>query len=178
MGILSTLAQSGYDYDYSSYYTTTTSTDTATAAAAAAALIVIWLIFAAITYVVVSIFLMRIFKKAGVPQWAAWVPIYNSWKLLEIGGQQGFWAILAIIPIVNIASAIFMYIAMYNIGLKLGKEGIFVLLAIFLPIVWLIWLAVDKSTWDDSKGKPSLARPQTPVAPTTTPPANPATPSV
>ena len=36
---------------------------------------------------------------------------------------------------------------MYKIGLKLGKEGAFVLLAIFLPIVWLIWLAVDKSTW-------------------------------
>jgi hypothetical protein len=52
-----------------------------------------------------------------------------------------------------------MYIAMYHIGKKLGKDGVFVLLAIFLPIVWLIWLAVDKSKWNDKASTaPSLHR--------------------
>ena len=112
---------------------------------------------AVIGYVLTSLFTMRIFKKAGAPGWAAWVPIYNSWKMLEIGGQQGFWAVLAIIPIVNIVSAVMMYIAMYHIGLKLGKSGAFLVLGIFLPFIWLIWLAVDKSTWDDSRSSaPSL----------------------
>jgi len=92
----------------------------------------------------------KIFTKAGVPAWKAWVPVYNSWVTLELGGQQGFWAVLALVPVVNIVSVVFLYIAMYNIGLKLGKEGAFVLLAIFLPLVWYIWLAVDGSTW---KGK-------------------------
>lgn len=108
------------------------------------------LAFTAVFYAVHAFLLGRIFAKAGVPAWKAWVPIYNSWIMLELGGQQGFWAVLALVPVVNIVSAVFVYIAMYNIGLKLGKEGAFVLLGIFLPLVWYIWLAVDGSTW---KGK-------------------------
>jgi len=173
MGILSTLAQSGYYYDDSSYYYTTSSVDSGAAAAAAVALALFTLIFALAFYAFYAFFLMKIFKKAGVEQWIAWVPIYNSWKMLEIGGQQGFWAILAIIPFVNIVSAVFMYISMYHIGLKLQKEGVFVLLAIFLTPVWLVWLAVDKSKWDDSKGAPRLDTPKAAAAtpPAATPPA-------
>jgi len=140
--------------------------------AAAAGVITILFIFAfiffVIAYVVTAIFLGMIFKKAGVPAWKAWVPFYNSWTLLELGDQPGFWAIIAIIPVVNIVSIVFMYIAMYKIGLKLGKEGAFVLLAIFLPIVWMIWLAVDKSTW---RGAPlTSGTPATPQS-STQPPA-------
>lgn len=108
------------------------------------------LAFTAVFYAVHAFLLGRIFAKAGVPAWKAWVPVYNSWTMLELGGQQGFWAVLALVPVVNIVSAVFVYIAMYNIGLKLGKEGAFILLGIFLPLVWYIWLAVDGSTW---KGK-------------------------
>ena len=108
------------------------------------------IIFALLSYAITAFLLGKVFQKAGAPQWAAWVPVYNNWKLLEIGGQQGFWALLAFIPFVNIVSLIFVYIAMYNIGRSLGKEGWFVLLAIFLPVVWLIWLAFDNSKW--SKG--------------------------
>jgi len=165
MGILTFLAQSGYD-DPALFGTETVDTTTSVLFFVGMAFFV--LIFTFIVYALHAVFLGKIFKKAGIPQWIAWVPIYNSWKLLEIGGQQGFWAILAIIPVVNIVSAVFMYIAMYNIGLKLGQEGIFVLLAIFLPTVWLIWLAIDKSTWDDRKGEPSLAPATGPTTPTAT----------
>lgn len=157
MGILSTLAQSGYYYDDSSYYYTTSNVDDATATAAMLAFAAFALIFSIAFYVFFAFCLMKIFKKAGIEKpWAAWVPIYNNWKMLEVGGQQGFWAVLAIIPVVNIVSAVFMYISAYNVGLKLGKEGVFVLLAIFLSPVWLIWLAFDKSTWNESAGAPSL----------------------
>lgn len=109
------------------------------------------LIFALISYVIGALCLMQIFKKAGSPAWPAWVPIYNTWRTLEIGGQQGFWAVLALIPFVNIVSTIFLYIAQYHIGLKLGKSGAFVAWAILFPAVWYIWLAVDKSTWNETK---------------------------
>lgn len=156
---LSTLAQYYTNSDYTTYYQSSSNLDPAAGAAVAGVAILISLLIAAAVYVVCAIFLGKIFKKAGVPSWIAWVPFYNSWKLLEIGGQQGFWAVLAIIPIVNYVSAVFMYIAMYHIGKKLGKEGVFVLLAIFLPIVWLIWLAIDKSTWNDKASTaPSLHR--------------------
>jgi hypothetical protein len=128
-----------------------TGADPVVAAAFIGFMLMFFFLFVLVCYVVYSFLLGRIFKKAGVPQWAAWVPVYNSWKMLELGGQQGFWAVLALIPIVNIASAVFMYIAMYHIGRKLGKEDWFVLLAIFLPIVWLIWLGFDDSKWDGGK---------------------------
>lgn len=112
----------------------------------------IFLLLTVGVYVATSIALMKIFKKAGVENaWAAWVPVYNNWKLLEIGGQQGFWALLALIPLINIAAVVFMYIAMYNIGLKFGKEGAFILWAIFLPIVWLFILGFDKSVWNENR---------------------------
>ena len=123
------------------------------AAGAILTFLVFALLVAAAFYVVSALLLGRIFKKAGIESWKAWVPVYNGWTLLEMGGQQGFWAVLALIPGVNIVSAVFMYIAMYHIGLKFGKEGAFVLLAIFLPLVWFIWLAVDDSTWNGKKPK-------------------------
>ena len=154
MTFISQLAQYSNNYDYS---TAASSSDAAAAAAFVFVLFFVELIFIAILYVVMAIFMAKIFKKAGVPSWAAWVPFYNNWKLLEIGGQQGYWAVLAVIPIVSIVSAVFMYISMYHIGKKLGKDGTFILLAIFLPIVWLIWLAVDKSKWNDAASTaPSL----------------------
>ena len=115
------------------------------------------LILALANYVVTSIFLMNIFTKAGVASWIAWVPFYNQWKLLEIGGQQGFWAVLTIVPIIQWVSMVFIYIAAYHIGKKLGKSGAFVLWAIFLPLVWFIWLGADKSKWNDkASSAPSL----------------------
>jgi hypothetical protein len=44
-----------------------------------------------------------------------------------------------------------MYIAMYKIGLKFGKEGWWVILAIFVPIVWIAILAFDSSKWNAEK---------------------------
>ncbi len=159
MNILHTLAQS-FQYDtYGNdayYYTNSGSVDAATAAAAFAGLMVFTLILAAISYVVYALLLSFIFKKAGVAQWIAWVPFYNTWKVFELGGQHGALSLMLYLPIVQIVGIVFLFIAMYNIGLKLGKSGAFVLLAIFLPIVWLVWLAFDKSTWDKKAGAPSI----------------------
>jgi hypothetical protein len=165
MNTLLQLAQSSYDYTY-----TSSNVDAGTAAGISAGLILFGLIFGVIAYVITALLLGRIFKKAGIESWIAWVPFYNTWKLLEIGGQQGFWAVLAIVPFVQYVSIVFIFIAMYNIGLKLGKPGAFVLLGIFLPIVWFIWLAVDDSTWNESLGAPSKAVEHTAG---TTPPAAP-----
>lgn len=136
-------------------------------AGAVAAVLLFALFFIVVIYVIMALLLGRIFKKAGVPSWKAWVPFYNNWTLLELGEQHGFWAVLAIIPIINIVSTVFMFIAMYNIGLKLGKQGAFVLWAIFIPIVWYIWLAVDSSTWNGpSKEATPPTTPTMPQQPT------------
>lgn len=119
-------------------------------------LFLVFVLFFALIFYAISAFLLgKLFQKAGEPQWIAWVPIYNTWKILELGGQQGFWAILGFIPFVNIIALIYLYVAMYYIGKKLGKEDWFVLLAIFVPIIWLIWLGYDDSKWPKSSNKSS-----------------------
>jgi hypothetical protein len=140
-------------YSYGPMYHYHNSIQGTSGSADGAALFLVTFMFVALiligVYVVTGIFLGKVFKKAGVDGWKAWVPIYNSWILLELGGQYGFWAVLSLIPIVNIVAAIFMYIAMYHVGMKFGKEGAFVLLAIFFPLIWMIWLGVDRSVWHD-----------------------------
>lgn len=153
MSIATLFAQSYYNDTY--YYDTGASaTPTVAEAGMILSILLFMLVLIVASYVIYALLLSRIFNKAGVEGWKAWVPVYNSWILLELGDQKGYWAVLAFIPVVNIVAAVFMYIAMYNVGLKLGKEGAFVLLAIFLPIVWLIWLAIDDSTW---KGRHAAA---------------------
>jgi hypothetical protein len=158
MSILHFFAQaSSYTYTESS-----SSLDESTAAALGAFILMIYgiaFIFGIAIYIVTSLCLMKIFAKAGVKPWIAWVPFYNNWKMLEIGGQQGFWSVLTIVPVVSLVSAIYLFIAQYHIGKKLGKGGEFVLFAIFLAPVWYIWLALDKSPWNDAASTaPSLHR--------------------
>lgn len=151
-----------YSTDGSYYYTSTG--DPAAAAAALAVIMAILLPIIIISYVVHALFLGMIFKKAGQPAWQAWVPFLNVWKTFEIGEQKGWLSLLYLVPFVNIVAVVIQYIAMYKIGLKLQKEGWFVLLAIFVPTVWLIWLAVDKSTWEGAVAAspaPAEAQPTT-----------------
>lgn len=110
-------------------------------------------------YIFHSIMLGKIFKKADIEPWRAWVPFYNFWIMFELGNQPGWLAILLAIPGVNVFAGVFLYIAMFYIGKKLGKEDAFVLIAIFASPVWLIWLAVDKSKWTGEKHR--LAKHQT-----------------
>ena len=129
---------------------TTMSSDaaaTATDVVVMSVFIMFFLLTIAVSYVVSAFLISRVFKKAGVDQWRAWVPVYNNWVTYQLGGQAGWWSVLAFVPVVNIVSAIMMYIAMYQIGLKLGKSGVFVLWAIFIPLVWWMWLWLDDSKW-------------------------------
>ncbi len=87
-------------------------------------------------YVLMSFALMSFFKKVGVEPWIAWVPIYNNWKWLEIGGHQGWFSLLALIPYGSIVTSIFLYIGMYRTGFAFRKDAGFLVLGIFLPFVW------------------------------------------
>lgn len=144
----------------STTYGTASVSGTAADGAMIIAIFITMIVMLIAIYVVSAIFLGMIFKKAGIESWKAWVPLYNNWVLLEMGGQQGWIALLSLIPGASIVTAIFMYIAMYHISIKFGKDGtLFLLLAILMPIVWFIWLAVDKTAvWNhDYKIKPILS---------------------
>lgn len=154
-----------------SNYTYTTSYSSTGDPGAALAFLGIMAVFGIIIYVVFSFFLSKIFKKAGEEGWKAWVPVYNSWVFLEIGGQKGFWALLAFVPFLNLASVVFIAIAAYQIGLNLQKENWFVILYILVAPVWLIWLAMDDSKWKGEVSATATAPGYQPPTPPTTPTA-------
>ncbi|MEW1975954.1 large exoprotein [Microbacterium profundi] len=119
-------------------------------------------------YVIGSIFMMKIFEKAGVQgKWRAWIPVYNSMVFLKLGDLSpwlflyaiGATIVLGWIPVIGqvlgLASFALMTLAAYRIGLKLGKTPAWVVLyalgIITAGITSLIWLGInafDKSRWN------------------------------
>lgn len=172
-------------YSYTTY--STTEVDSGTAMAFLGVSIVVGLVL----YAVFAFFLSKIFKKAGEDAWKAWVPIYNQWVFLELGGQKGWIALLSlagVIPLIgwigSIVAFVFSCIAAYRIGLNLQKESWFVVLYVLVAPVWIIWLAVDSSTWQGSKpvvanaGQESSPAPEAQAAPEAPePPAEPQEPT-
>ncbi|PRA83112.1 large exoprotein [Microbacterium sp. MYb66] len=123
-------------------------------------LIVFGLIFAAAGYVLSSLFLMKIFEKAGVEgKWRAWVPVYNAMILAKLGDVSP-WVMLGaivinVIPVLNyiswIAYVAVLVIVGWRVGLKLQKDAVWVLFGLIPGIGVLIWLGInafDKSRWN------------------------------
>ncbi len=46
--------------------------------------------------------LSRLFSKANLPEWKAWIPIYNFYILSKLLGKPGWWSYIMIVPGVNI----------------------------------------------------------------------------
>ncbi len=88
--------------------------------------------------IVVLVAMYKLFKKCGKPGWAAIIPIYNMWVLLQIGDLPGW---LSLIPGVNV---ICVLIAYANIGKKFNKSTAFILGLIFLTPIFLCILAFEK----------------------------------
>ena len=99
-------------------------------------------------YVVMSIALSQFFRKVGVEPWIAWVPYYRTWKWLEVGGQPGWIALLALIPYGSYATLVFTAIGMHRSGIAFRKDSSWVVLGIFLPFVWCFLLARDVEHYD------------------------------
>lgn len=99
-------------------------------------------------YVLTSIGFARLFRKAGIEPWIGWVPYYNVWKLLELGGQPGWMVLIALIPGGSIALLVFLIFAEHRIGIAFGKDAVWTVLAVFLPWLWAILLGRDEEVYD------------------------------
>lgn len=122
-----------YDYDYSS-------------GAAAAGIIVLvlfafYFILLAAIYVLTALAFSRLFKKVGIEGWIAWVPVYNIWKWLELGGQSGLISLLIFVPGASIVTLVFILIGSYRIGTAFGKGGEWTVLAYFISPLWAYLLS-------------------------------------
>ncbi len=87
--------------------------------------------------VVVLASVWKVYTKAGKPGWAALVPFYNVYVLLEIAGKPGWWLVLMLIPIINIIVAIVTVLALATRFEKSGgfAAGLILLPFIFYPIL-------------------------------------------
>ena len=116
-------------------------------------------------YVISAIFLMKLLRHTGHRRpWAAWVPIMNTAALLEIGGFANAWPWVAVllaasvvagavawIPVVGwlLFFAVVVFAIMITVWIARGvhaglgmKSTGGVVLAVLLPIVWVIWMSV------------------------------------
>lgn len=152
-----------YDSDYSSSSSVSPAETTGILAVLLAYMGMIMMISLGV-YILTSIAKMKIFEKAGLPGWKAWVPIYREWKFLELGGYSGALIFLAFVPFFGgIALSVAMCLAANEISKKLDKSDIFILFPLgfitggITTIIWYYIAGFSNSTWNDSLGRPSLA---------------------
>jgi hypothetical protein len=78
-----------------------------------------------------------VFVKAGKPGWAAIIPIYNFFVLMDVAGKPWWWALLMLVPVVNIVIMILTAIAVAHAFARSTLFGVClaVLGPIFFPIL-------------------------------------------
>ena len=79
----------------------------------------------------------KTFTKADQPGWAAIVPIYNLYLLLKIGGNQWWWLLVMLVPLVNLYAAYRMYAGVSRaFGQGIGFAlGLWFLGFVFFPLL-------------------------------------------
>ena len=83
----------------------------------------------------------KLFKKAGKPEWAIIVPIYNIIVYLEIIEKPWWLFILIFIPYINIIFIIWSLILFVR---KFGDNGWLGIVLLLFPFIYLPLLAFDK----------------------------------
>jgi hypothetical protein len=102
-----------------------------------------------------------IFKKAGKPGWAGFVPIYNILVLLEVVGRPVWWIALMLIPIVNFVVTI---IVMIDLAKAFGKGTGFAVGLILLSWIFLMILGFGSAPYVGAgTGEAPAPRPDMPA---------------
>lgn len=112
------------------------------AALLAGAMMLVFLVFFAAIYVYFALALQTIAKKTNTENaWLAWIPILNIILMLNIGKKPLWWIILFLIPLVNIAMAIIVWMAIAEARGKPNWWGILMIVPVANLIVpgYLAW---------------------------------------
>lgn len=100
----------------------------------------------------------KIFEKAGHPGWAAIVPVYNMYIMLQIVGKPGWWLILFFIPFVNYVFIIWTYNLLSK---SFGKDEGFTVGLILLGFVFFPILGFGAAQYLGPQSKEALMAKQT-----------------
>ncbi|MCW3111891.1 MAG: signal peptidase [Segetibacter sp.] len=80
--------------------------------------------------------LSKMFQKAGIPIWKAFVPFYNTWMIVTIGKRSRHWVFWQAIPIVGWFITLSIYIEFVKLFGKFSL-GQHILTTFFSPIYFL-----------------------------------------
>jgi hypothetical protein len=120
----------------------------------------LWFVYIAVI-VLMIVGMWKVFAKAGKPGWAAIIPFYNMYVLLEIVGKPVWWLIMFFIPIANIVFLILTYVALAP---RFGKSAGFAVGLIFLPFVFFPIMGFDSSQYIPLGTPAAPAPPAAPAA--------------
>ncbi|MDQ4501317.1 DUF5684 domain-containing protein [Sinomonas sp. ASV322] len=139
------------------------------ASAAAMGIAFVSLIFSlVIGFAVTGLVLMGVFRKAGKPTWAAFVPYYNVYLLLDIVGRPSWWiwlyvgaSVLAFIPFIGflawIGVLVLQIFVMNDLAKSFGKDTAWTVGLVLLPVVFVSILGYGQSPY---LGQGALMGPQ------------------
>ncbi|WP_040312754.1 DUF5684 domain-containing protein [Gleimia coleocanis] len=89
-----------------------------------------------IGYVVLALGLMKMFEKAGVTGWHAFVPYFNFYQVSQVSGAGLVWFILTFVPFVNVIA---VWVLMFKLAKSFGQgAGMGILTALLPPVGTLI----------------------------------------
>jgi hypothetical protein len=175
LNLLQTFAQDTLSdpVTYDTSYSTTATADEGTLAAMTG----IILIGSLVAYIISSITLWPVFKKAGEDGWKAFVPIYNLVVWLKIVGRPTWWiafVLLGFIPFVGaIATLVVSIIISHDLSKSFGRGvGMTVLLVLLTPVGLGIlgWGSAEYKgpsalpMGQNGEDEPPVPRPQSPQA--------------
>jgi hypothetical protein len=139
--MLAQLAQATYDYTY-------TNVKANGAIGGLMAFLAAYFVFLLAIAVFMVVIMWVLYKKAGRNGWEAIVPIYNGWVYCEVAGRPGWWVflfLLAIIPVVGPLLALAVHVVLaIDFAKSFGKEPVWAVLLVLLPVVGYAILAFDK----------------------------------
>lgn len=111
-------------------------------------MVVLGILASIAVYVLTALGLSRMFGKAALDGWKAWVPVLNTITFLELGGYRALWVVALLLPGVNIVGAVVLCLALYNINRGFGRGGGFTALGILASPVWAMILGFGQATWN------------------------------
>lgn len=107
-----------------------------------AGMFLIFLLVFAVIYAFFAICLMKIAQKTNTDNaWWAWIPILQIILMLNVAHKPVWWIILLFVPLVNIVISILVFI---GVAEARGKGAIWGIIAAFIPIVGLPYLAFSE----------------------------------
>lgn len=98
-----------------------------------------------VVYIIEAIACMKIFEKAGVTSWYAWIPIFNTYWLTKIATGNGWLFLLVFIPCVG--SLIYVILLGIKLSGAFGCGGGMIALLILLEPIGLLVLGFGSAQY-------------------------------